>query len=107
MRSEITKPGMKAFYWYFNKILRHAIQGLWVDTKSVKMVKDLVALNHRIIILPIYKSFGDFFVQQLVTNSMGMKSGFTFGNFDDTPRVGLIDSWLGQCGYIFSRRKYG
>lgn len=62
MRSEIKKTGLKVFYWYFNKILRHAVQGLWVDTKSVNIVKELIDLNHRIVIVPIYKSFADFFV---------------------------------------------
>ena len=42
-----------------------------------------------------------------VTCTQGIKLGYTFGNYEDTPRIGIIDKWLKSCGYIFSRRKPG
>lgn len=52
--------------WYFNKSMRKVMQGLFVDTASVKMIKELIASNHKVILMPLYKSFSDFFVQLYV-----------------------------------------
>lgn len=57
--------------------------------------------------MPLYKSFADFFVYLYVARTQGIKHGFTFGNFEDTPRIKMIDALLRSCGYIFSRRKIG
>ena len=43
MQSKITLTGVRSFLWYFNKYMRHGIQGLFIDQKSVKMVKNLVS----------------------------------------------------------------
>ena len=83
------------------------MQGLWVDTQSVKMVKELVSQNHKVILMPMYKSYTDFFVQNYVNCTQRIPTGFTFGNFEDTPRITVIDTWLRSLGYIFSRRKNG
>lgn len=67
----------------------------------------MINSNHKIILMPLYKSFADFFVHQYVVKTQGIECGFTFGNFEDTPRIRMIDALLRQCGYIFSRRKIG
>ena len=64
---------MRLFYWFFNKNMRKSIQGLFIDTKSVKMVKNLIAQNHKVILIPLYKSYADFFVQQYVTGTQRIK----------------------------------
>ena len=87
--------------------MRRAIQGLFIDINSVKMVKDLISQNHKVILMPLYKSFADFFVHLYVSKTQGIETGFAFGNFEDTPRIKLFDSLLRSCGYIFSRRKAG
>ena len=53
---------MRVFFWYFNKTMRRNIQGLFVDDRSVRMVKDLIAQNHKVILMPLYRSYIDFFV---------------------------------------------
>jgi len=67
MDSQITLSGMRLFLWYFNKTMRHAIQGLFIDTQSVKMVKELISQNHKVILMPLYKSFADFFIYLYVS----------------------------------------
>lgn len=98
---------MRLFFWYFNKLMRRGIQGLYIDTQSVKMVKNLISQNHKVIFMPLYKSFADFFILMYVNCTQRIKLGFTLGNYEDTPRIRLIDAWLKSCGYIFSRRKNG
>ena len=69
MQTSITTSGINLCFWYFNKIMRRAIQGLFVDTNSVKMLKGLIDANHKVILMPIYKSFADFFVHLYVCNN--------------------------------------
>lgn len=107
MQTQISLSGMRLFLWYFNKTMRQKIQGIFVDIASIKMVKDLISANHKVIIMPLYKSFADFFVQTYVARTQGIEAGFTFGNFEDTPRIKILDALLRQCGYIFSRRSKG
>lgn len=66
MQSQITVRGIRFGMWYFNKSMRKVMQGLFVDTASVKMIKELIASNHKVILMPLYKSFSDFFVQLYV-----------------------------------------
>ena len=91
--------------WYFNKTMRYALQGLYVDMNGVEMVKKLLADNQRVVLLPLFKSFADFFGLNYINQRMGLGQGFTLGNFDDTPRIKLCDNWLSDCGYMFSRRE--
>lgn len=46
-------------------------------------------------------------MQMFVMCTQKIKMGFTIGNWEDTPRIGIIDKWLRSCGYIFFRRKQG
>ena len=43
MKSNISPAYMRLFFWYFNKNFRLKISGLFVDTKSVQMVKNLIS----------------------------------------------------------------
>ena len=37
----------------------------------------------------------------------GIPTGFTLGNFEDTPRITVFDKILKSTGYMLSRRKQG
>lgn len=105
MHAYTSDAGTKALLWYFNKTMRLGVRGLHVDMKGVELVKSLSGGNNRVVLMPLYKSFGDFFVNQYVNRKFGIESGFTFGNFEDTPRFrGIKNGWLNKSGYIFARR---
>ena len=42
--------------------MRKAIQGLNVDMNGLKMVKEKISQGHKVILMPLYKSFLDYFV---------------------------------------------
>ena len=107
MQSKISTSGLRFGLWYFNKIMRRAIHGLFVDTASVDKVKQLIAANHKVIFIPLYRTYADFFVQLYVMMTQKIKLGFTFGNFEDTPRTTFFDTLLRSSGYITSRRRVG
>ena len=43
MSTSISTNGVRLALWYFNKNMRRTSQGLFIDTQSVEMVKNLVA----------------------------------------------------------------
>ena len=57
--------------------------------------------------MPLYKTFIDFFIMDYINLTQGIPTGFTFGNFEDTPRIMLFDHIIKTNGYILSRRKQG
>ena len=71
---------------------------------SVNMVKNLLSKGNRVVLLPLYKSYADFFLLFYLNNILGFPSGFTFGCLEDTPKINMLDKWLKKCGFIFSKR---
>ena len=57
-----------------------------------------------VILMPLYKSFADSFVQIYINHHFQMEMPLMFGNFEDTPRIPIVEAWLKKAGYIFSRR---
>ena len=62
MRSDITPTGVRYLLYIFNKRMRRAMQGLNVDMKGVEMVKNHVDNGYKVILMPIYKTYLDFFI---------------------------------------------
>lgn len=74
---------------------------------SLEVVKKSIKNGYKVILMPLYRTFLDYFVLSYVNHTQGIPSGFTFGNFEDTPRIMLFDHILKNSGYILSRRKQG
>lgn len=106
MHSRVTHIGIRTIIWYFNKMMRTAMQGLHVDKESVNKVKELLDTNHKVVLMPIFKSFADPFLYIFIHNHFGLDAPFLFGNDEDTPHIGFMDKWLKTAGYIFSRRSF-
>ena len=105
MHAYISDLGTKSLLWYFSKTMRLGVRGLHVDKLGIQKVKSLTTSNNRVVLMPLYKSFGDFFINQYVNYKFGLESGFTIGNFEDQPRFrGIKNGWLHTSGYIFARR---
>lgn len=94
MYSKVSLLGIKSIVWYFNKTMRHAIFGLHVDENSLNQVKNLLKSNHRVILMPIYKSFADAFVYTYIHNHFKLEPPFMLGNFEDTPNIKLFEKLL-------------
>ena len=66
MRSQITSLGMKSIIMYTNKLARNYLSGLNVDEASILRTKQMIAEKNRVVLLPFYKSYADFFVLSYV-----------------------------------------
>lgn len=63
METSITPIGTRALLWFFNKSFRHTIRGLFVEVNSlVQNVKEPLGAGKTIILMPIYRSWADFFI---------------------------------------------
>lgn len=90
--------------WFFNKTMRVGMQGLYVQEESLMRIKRLANSGARVVLVPIYKSFADFFIQAYLNNKYELDTPFTFGNMEDTPRIKLFDKWLRNTGYMIAVR---
>lgn len=95
---------MSSFLWYFNKVMRNGFNGIFVEMESLKKVKQMLSNSQRVVLMPLYKSYADFFILTMVHYLQGIQQGFTFGCYEDTPRIKIFDSWLRSAGYVFSKR---
>jgi glycerol-3-phosphate O-acyltransferase len=54
---------MRMLIYVFNKTMRHMIRGLFVETESItKNVKEQIDQGYHVILMPIYRSWADFFL---------------------------------------------
>ena len=54
--------------------------------------------------MPVYKSFADLLVLLYTLAAHDIEIPFSVGNYEDTPRVKFIDTFLKGVGYIFAKR---
>lgn len=52
--------GIRLLMYAFNKNMRRAMQGLYVDTKGIEMVKRKIQKGYKVIFMPLYKTLIDF-----------------------------------------------
>jgi hypothetical protein len=94
MDSSISILGVKSLIYYFNKLMRWAIRGLNIDTASLNNVKSLLEQGKKVILMPIYKSFADFFIYAYINNHFNVEMPFVFGNIEDVPNIKFFEKWL-------------
>jgi glycerol-3-phosphate O-acyltransferase len=75
-----------------------------VNDPGLDKVKTLLAKNEKVILIPIYRSFLDLslILYTLYVNNLDFP--LSFGNIDDVPSVTLMDTILGNSGYISTKR---
>ena len=78
-----------------------------MDQNSLKKVKGLLESGMHVVLMPIFKSFADSYIHIYINHYFELEMPFMFGNFEDTPRIPIIEAWLKKAGYIFSRRDPG
>ena len=54
--------------------------------------------------MPIYKSYADILILHYIHYFSNLELGFTFGNYEDSPKVGFVDALIKRIGLILIRR---
>ena len=58
----------------------------------------------RIVFMPIAKSYGDTLIMHYINYIADIELGFTFGNYEDSPKIGFVNRLLKRIGNIIIRR---
>ena len=58
----------------------------------------------RVVLMPIYKSYADPLVLHFINYLSDLELGFTFGNHEDSPKIGFVDRLLKRIGTFLMRR---
>lgn len=75
-----------------------------MEQSGIRAIKSLMNQNERVVLVPTYKSFADFFILLFTLAYHGIELPFCVGNLEDTPHIRLVDSLLKGSGYIMARR---
>jgi len=89
-----------------SKIFNHLLEGLHVDRRGLENIKKMTSNNRkvRVVFMPIYKSYSDPLVMHYINYFSDLELGFTFGNYEDSPKIGFVDRLLKRIGTILIRR---
>jgi len=77
-----------------------------VDMKSIENIKEMIKTDRkcRIVYMPVYKSYQDPLMMHYINYFSNQELGFTFGHYEDSPKMSLVDNVLKQIGTILMRR---
>lgn len=80
-------------------------EGVWIDNLGFQKLQTLL-LNkkNRIILYPVYKSYADPLILHYIHFLKDIELGFTFGNYEDSPKIPFVDNILKKIGTILIRR---
>jgi len=88
-QAKITKFGVQSVVWAYNKVMRTALQGLHVDSKSLAAVKKLLKDGRRVVLMPVYRSFADLFTFVYIHQHFGIQPPFMLLSEKDQPPPAL------------------
>ena len=54
--------------------------------------------------MPVHKTFADFTILFSTHLMQGLPAMYTFGCYEDTPKVVTFNRWLARSGYVFTKR---
>jgi glycerol-3-phosphate O-acyltransferase len=82
------------------------VQFAFVDMQKLQRIKDL-ALNRKtkIVFMPMWKSFQDILILHYVNYYADLEIGFTFGNFEDSPKFAFYEKLVKNIGTILIKRQ--
>jgi glycerol-3-phosphate O-acyltransferase len=82
------------------------VEGLHIDVKGLETIKSVIN-NHRktrIIFLPVFKSYADPLLIFYLNYLTDLEMGFTFGNYEDSPKIGFVERLLRRIGCFLIKR---
>ena len=87
-----------------NRLGRQITKGLFIQQSGIDRIKELIKRKERVVLMPYFRTYTDFFVLIYALFVHKIPIPFTFGNLEDTPRNTVLDNLLKRVGYILTRR---
>lgn len=93
-------------FYIFNKIANHLAENLNVYKPGIEMLKNMSKEDRksRIILFPIYKSYADALIMHFLLYLQDLELPFTFGNYEEIPKIDFILKLTRQVGVLLIRR---
>ena len=106
VRSTLKQIHQRTTFYLISKIAAHLVQFAFVDMQKLKRIKDL-ALNQKtkIVFMPMWKSFQDILILHYVNYYADLEIGFTFGNFEDSPKFAFYEKLVKNIGTLLIKRQ--
>ena len=96
----------KATFVILKKLLPRLLNGIHLDLDGLEKIKKMGddSRKTRLVFMPIYKSYGDPLLLHFIHYLANLEQGFTFGNYEDSPKMSSIDYFVKRLGGILLRR---
>lgn len=89
-----------------SKIAFHLIDFMYCDSVGLQKIKNLCQdRKSRVIFLPMFKSFSDILIMHFLNYHNDLELGFTFGNYEDSPKNAFVERLLKRIGCFTIKRK--
>jgi len=106
VRVSITNNSTRFVYFSLCKIGRRLLDGIHLDVPGLNKVKELASDRKcRVVLVPTYKSYADPLILHFINFNQDVEPGFTFGNFEDSPKIHFIDMLLRRIGCLLIKRR--
>jgi len=94
-------------FYLLSKIAAHLCTEINVDSEGMDQVKKLSKSQrrNRIVFIPMYKSFADPLILHYINYFFDLELGFSFGNYEDKPKIHFVDNLLKGIGVLLIKRK--
>ena len=106
VRCSIEKRHSQGVSWVLSTCMNHLVEGLHVNDAQFKNIKKLIHSDRKakIIFIPVYKSYLDPIIMHYIHHLQDIELGFTFGNYEDSPKIRFVDGFLKTTGTFLIRR---
>jgi glycerol-3-phosphate O-acyltransferase len=107
LRAQIEKIPTQATFYMLSKITSQMLEGAHIDQKGLENVKSLLNKSRktRIVFMPVFKSYADPLLMFYLNYYTDLEMGFTFGNYEDSPKIGFVERLLRRTGCFLIKRQ--
>jgi glycerol-3-phosphate O-acyltransferase len=104
MHAKICKRTLALSMAFFNRKLRQMSNGLYLQQQGFDEIRKLLQAGERVVLMPVYRSFGDLpvLLYSLFVNKIEIP--LTIGNHEDMPAAKIIEGVLKKIGYVDTKR---
>jgi hypothetical protein len=85
-----------------NKSVTRLLDGLHIDMKGLANIKQMTERDRKtkIVFMPMFKSYSDLFILHYANYISDIEMGFSFGYYNDSPKIKMIERLTRRVGYF-------
>ena len=101
-QTNLEKKASQALFYFMNKTVMWLLDGFHVDLEGLQNIKQMTERdrNTKIVLMPMFKSYSDLFVLHYANFVSDIEFGFSFGYYNHSPKVKMIESLIHKIGYF-------